>query len=229
MGSDDVLHTTLRTAHDDLAAQLRTLQAGSWPPGSPGSSAPREGPRRGNQQADRFLAGASRHLHAVDAVVVSQARRALPDGKQAAAGHRVAARELEVALAHAKAHEYGSVYERRYRWAEVWQEVEDALTRERAAEEDLADRLADALPDEALADLAERVAQVESTAPSRPHPYLPHAGVLGAVTRRVARTTDAFWDTVEGRMLPVPVHAPRKRPGLVGQYFLGNPRLDDED
>jgi hypothetical protein len=48
------------------------------------------------------------------------------------------------------------------------------------------------------------------------------------VSRRVLHTVDAFWDTAEGRMAPERAGKPKKKPGLLGQYFLADPRFDEE-
>jgi hypothetical protein len=48
------------------------------------------------------------------------------------------------------------------------------------------------------------------------------------VSRRVLHTVDAFWDTAEGRMAPERSGKPKKKPGLLGQYLLADPRFDEE-
>ena len=93
----------------------------------------------------------------------------------------------------------------------------------------LADRLSDTLADDDLDKLARRLWAAELAAPSRPHPYTPHTGPFGVVARRVMHTVDRFWDAAEGRMVPEPTPEPKKRPGLVAQYFLGDPRFDEEE
>jgi hypothetical protein len=40
---------------------------------------------------------------------------------------------------------------------------------------------------------------------------------------------DSFWDVAEGRMSPTPARPQRKKPGLVAQYFLADPRFDEEE
>ena len=69
----------------------------------------------------------------------------------------------------------------------------------------------------------------EAGAPSRPHPYAPHTGVAGQVSRRVMHAVDAFWDTTEGRMVPEPERRERGKPGKFAQYFLADPRFDEEE
>jgi hypothetical protein len=67
-------------------------------------------------------------------VLVPTARRQLADGKEVAHAYHDAMRVLEVALAHAKGHEYGSVYEKGIAWGSVWSEVGNALALERQHE-----------------------------------------------------------------------------------------------
>jgi hypothetical protein len=93
----------------------------------------------------------------------------------------------------------------------------------------LGDRITESLDDPEIEALALRLYAAELAAPSRPHPYTPHTGVLGLLARRVMHTADLFWDTVEGRMVPEPSPPPKKRPGLVAQYFLADPRFDETE
>ena len=46
---------------------------------------------------------------------------------------------------------------------------------------------------------------------------------------KVMHAVDAFWDTAEGRMAPDPEPPRRKKPGLLGQYLLADPRFDEEE
>ena len=96
-------------------------------------------------------------------------------------------------------------------------------------EEQIGDWLTEALDDAELERLTERLHDAELNAPSRPHPYVPHTGVLGQVSRKVMHTADQFWDTVEGRMNPEPAPEPKKPPGRMAQYLLGDPRFDEEE
>jgi hypothetical protein len=64
-----------------------------------------------------------------------------------------------------------------------------------------------------------------AVAPTRPHPYAPHRGVLGAVAFRVEALRDRILNTMDGRS--VPVERPRRavpEPGRWSQYLLGDPR-----
>lgn len=212
MGTTDCLRMSIQRTHDGLAEQLDAARR---------VIARREETRRGSPPIDLFCVGASRHLHAVDQVLLPSAQ---VDGDYRAAEHT-----LGVVLTHLKAHEFGSTYEKGFDWSQGWGEVEEALSGYRAQEDVMVDWLTDALPDERLELLTERLEQAELTEPTRPHPYLPHIGMAGRMARRVERVADSFWDAVEGRYVPEPERPVRKEPGLIQQYLLADPRFDDEE
>ncbi|KAA1426939.1 hypothetical protein [Nocardioides antri] len=226
MGSTEVLNRSVQRSHDALAEELEVLRTQF---GSPGEHAELDGPHRGYQPIDTFVTTASRHLHAVNEVLVPSARKELPDGRQLAHGYVDSMQVLEVVLSHVKAHEYGSVYEKRIAWPAVWSEVGTALEALRAREEELADQLTDTLDDSEVDELAERLDEVEPGEPSRPHPYLPHKGLMGSVARGIVKRTDRAWDHAEGRPLSWPSRGDKKRPGLLGQYLMADPRFDPDE
>ena len=80
-------------------------------------------------------------------------------------------------------------------------------------------------------DLGTRLHHAEPGSPTRPHPCIPHQGVVGHLARAVARRVDRFWDTVEGRMVPEVVRSPRYRDhqGPLTQYLLADPHLAEEE
>ena len=131
-------------------------------------------------------------------------------------------------LAHIKAHEYGSAYENGIAWGSVWTEVGTALDALRAREVELVQRLTGELDDGDVDDLAHQLDDAEPGEPSRPHPYLPHQGVMGSVARRIVRRTDRAWDHAEGRPGSWPTPAAKKKPGLLGQYLMADPRFDPD-
>lgn len=219
MDTPDVLHRSVLHTLDNLVARLETASAMVVTPGQP---------RKAYERIDTFLAVASQHLNAVDAVLLPTARRRLPDGAHVVHDYLHAARELEVSLNHVKARAYGSTFEAGHHWQAVWADVADALVAHRRSELALVDQLGAVLDPGALADLAERLHRAESAAPTRPHPYTPHTGFLGLVARRILHVVDSFWDTAEGRMTPTRVPPQRKRPGLLAQYFLADPRFDEQ-
>jgi len=219
MSVTTVLQDTLQHRHDELSGQLEDARAAL---GSVQQS------RRGCPPIDLFLSGTSQHLHAVDAVLLPAARRC-ENGADLVHSYLHASRELEVVLAHVKAHEYGSAYETSYDWTSVWGDVDTALEDHWVQEEAVADCLTAELPDEVVEDLVTTLRDAERKAPTRPHPYLPHTGATGSVTRGVMRHVDAFWDAAEGRFTPEPARPPKKKPGLIGQYIMADPRFDEQD
>ena len=219
MGTTEVLRRSIRHTHEQMDERLEVARLTEMPPGRP---------REGRERMDAFLATTSKHLHAVDAVLLRPARREVEDGAALVHDYLRSAKDLEVLLAHVKAHEYGSVYETSVSWPQVWSDVDDVLRRHHEREDELADRLTASLADADIERLAQRLHDAELVAPSRPHPYTPHTGVLGQVARKVMHTADRFWDTVEGRMVPEPPPEKKKPPGRVAQYFLADPRFDEE-
>jgi hypothetical protein len=186
-------------------------------------------PRKGFEYADIFLATTSRHLNAVESVVLPSAQKHLPDGHQLVQDYVRASKDLETALVNAKGREYGSAYAVTMRWPEVWAAVRKALEHEHDLELALAERLTEVLDVATAADLVERLETSEPDAPTRPHPHAPHLGARGRIARRVLHAVDSFWDTTEGRMVPEKEHAARKKPGLMGQYLLADPRFDEDE
>ncbi len=220
MTTADVLRHSVEHTHENLAA---------WLAGARAMAGTRDQPRKAYEDIDTFLAIASRHLGAVDAVLIPAVRHSVADSSRLVHDYVHAERELEVALAHIKAHAYGSTYETGYTWPEAWGEVDERLAVHRTSEMAMADALGEVLPPESLDELAESLQAAEATAPTRPHPYAPHTGMAGSVSRRVLHRVDAFWDTAEGRMAPEPEPPAKPKPGLVWQYLLADPRFDEEE
>jgi hypothetical protein len=220
MGTNDVLRSSIQHTQTRMAERLEAARV---------MEAPVDRPRDGYERIDTFLATTSKHLHAVDAVLLPPARKKVPDGSTLVHDYVHSVKELEIVLSHVKAHEYGSVYESSFAWPQVWSDVDTALSDHQRHEQVLGDRLTNSLDDQELDRLAQRLYHAELAAPSRPHPYTPHTGLLGLVARKVMHTADRFWDTVEGRMVPEPRREPKKAPGRVAQYFLADPRFDEEE
>jgi hypothetical protein len=220
MGTVDVLSSSVQHTHENLAARFASASTMVATPGQP---------RKAYEGIDTFLAIASKHLNAVDATLLPAAKKRLPDGSHVVHAYLHSARHLEVMLAHVKARLYGSVFEAHHHWTEVWADVDEALTSHRNCELDLAVQLTGAMEAGELDELTERLHRSESKAPTRPHPYAPHTGFPGLVARRVMHAVDSFWDTAEGRMAPEPNRPAKKKPGLIGQYLLADPRFDEEE
>ena len=220
MTTADVLRHSVEHTHENLAA---------WLAGARAMAGTREQPRKAYEDIDTFLAIASRHLGAVDAVLIPAVRHKVSHSSRLVHDYVHAERELEVALTHIKAHAYGSTYESGYTWPEAWAEVDECLAGHRACEMALADSLTDVLSVESLDQVTESLQAAEAKAPTRPHPWAPHTGVAGSVSRKVLHTVDAFWDTAEGRMAPEPEPPARPKPSLLWQYLLADPRFDEEE
>jgi hypothetical protein len=220
MVTTDVLRNSIHHTHEYLAARFDDASAMVNTPGQP---------RKGYEHIDTFLALASKHLNAVDAALLPAVRKHLPDGGQVVHDYLRSAKQLELALAHVKAREYGSVLEAKRSWRSVWSDVGNALAAHRRSEEQLSERLSTGMPAPALDEITERLHRAEVAAPSRPHPYAPHTGVFGLAARRFLHAVDSFWDTVEGRMAPEPVRPPHKSPGPMTQYLLADPHFDEEN
>src|SRR3954452_17621694 len=89
--------------------------------------------------------------------------------------------------------------------------------------------LADLLDDEEQRSLAEAYLHALMTAPTRPHPHLPHRGLSGAIAFRVNAARDRLLDTMDSRHVPLPrVPYEACRPGRWGSYLLGQmqPEVD---
>lgn len=214
--SVDTLADNIRETHDVLAARLSDAQE---------SRPTRDLPRDRFRAIDPFLASASRHVAAVNAVLVPAARRLLDDGSDRTRELARQSKQLEQALAQAKAKLYGSSFAVRRPWDSIWAAVEQELGRQRELEEGLVGDLAEVTDEPDRAELADRLYEAEQHVPTRPHPYLPHGGVAGKVARGVALWVDRFWDTAEGRMVPEPVRPHRSREGRMVQYLLADPQL----
>lgn len=185
-------------------------------------------PARGCERVDTFLAMTSRHLNAVEAVLLPAVRR-LPDGAHLVHDHVDSCRALERSLALAKARQYGEAYAIHDSWGAIWPDVRARLDANLDREQEMVGRLEQVLPDDELDQLGEDLHGAELHAPTRPHPHVPHTGFAGRVSRRVLGVVDGFWDTAEGRVLPPPPRPRRTRPGLLGQYLLADPRFDEQE
>jgi len=196
------MHNTLDAAvhatHHVLAERLRSASA---------ALVTATGRRDVYQLTDTFLASTSRHLAAVNAVLVPAAKRHLPDGTARARAVVRQCRALERALAQTKARLYGESHAIHRPWEEVWDNVGSEFEAHIQLERSLVDALIDHLDPPALDRLATLVYRAELRSPTRPHPYTPHTGLSGRISRRAWASADRFWDVAEGRMIPEPVRA----------------------
>ena len=185
-------------------------------------------PRDTYAVTDTFLAATSRHLAAVQAVVLGHVRRSVPDGDAVVHQYLEAARELEQTLSLIKARLYGEAHAIHLSWSELWVRARTQLTEHNRLESHMVAELVRHGEPAAVDGLARKVFDAETHGPTRPHPTLPHTGLLSLVARRIWAVADRFWDTAEGRVIPEPVHpAPHKHDSLMAQYLVADPKFDD--
>lgn len=185
-------------------------------------------PRDVHAATDAFLAATSRHLAAVQAVVLGDVRRAVPDGEAVVHAYLEVSRDLEQTLSLIKARLYGEAHAIHLSWSELWRRAGSQLAEHNRLETDLVDALVRHGDPEEVDGLARKVFDAESRGPTRPHPVLPHTGLLSLVTRKVWAVADRFWDAVEGRVIPDPVRPRRHRhDSLLAQYLVADPKFDD--
>lgn len=214
------LVVTVEATHQSLQQRLDEATRGM---------APRLSPRERQARTDAFMAATSRHLAAVEEVLLAEAAHRMSSGNETVNGYLPAARHLEQALARLKARLYGEQHVAHEPWSAVWDEVRDSLRRHNEAERVFVAELVTYLDDEEAGTLADQVYRAELRAPTRAHPYIPHSGFLGHLARRVWSLADRFWDTAEGRVVPKPVPPhPRdhSHDSLVRQYLTGEPLFD---
>lgn len=212
-------------------ATLETLRARLDQAATAGGARDADHPRDQYPPIDTFLASTSRHLGAVTAVLVPAAHSHLDDGGIRAQEYVDQCRHLENALNQVKGKLYGSAYAIRRSWSSIWDDVRQEFDALCEVESRLVLDLTAAHVEEDP-DWSERLYRAELSAPTRPHPNIPHQGTPGKVARAVALRVDRFWDTAEGRMVPEPIrHHERSQDGPIVQYLLADPHLpgDEED
>jgi hypothetical protein len=184
-------------------------------------------PRDHYAATDSFLASTSRHLAAVEAVIVAQVRHSVPDGDALAHEYLHAARQLELTLAWIKGKLYGEAHAIHLKWPELWADTRSLLEEHNRLERRMVEELI-RHGDPLLVDgLARRMFDSETHGPTRPHPRTPHTGLLGLAARRMWAVADRIWDAAEGRVIPEPVHPARHRhDSLLAQYLVADPKFD---
>jgi hypothetical protein len=187
-------------------------------------------PRRVRELADTFMAITSRHLSAVDHVLLPVARKRLADGHETNTAYLTQARELEQAIHAVKATLYGDVNARHLHADSLWNEVRRLLRDHENLEAELVQGLVSTLADDELTNIADRLRRTEEQAPTRPHPYTPHTGPLGRLVSRIWSVVDSFWDNAENRIIPHRVRPPHpRRDSLLTRYVMGAPRFDQSE
>jgi hypothetical protein len=213
MAHGDSLAMTVEATHRALEARVAAARA-------PNPDRPRDTP-------DAFLAATSRHLAAVEAVLVPRVRKRAPDGDALSVEYLAVARSLEQTLTLVKARLYGEFHAVRLSWPQLWRAVQTQLSEHNQVELRLVDALIRYDEPDNLDGLAQRVFDAETRAPTRPHPHLPHTGKASLVARSLWAVADRFWDRAEGRVIPAPVHpVPHRHDSLLGQYLVGDPHFE---
>jgi hypothetical protein len=184
-------------------------------------------PRDNYAATDAFIAATSRHLAAIEAVLLGEVRHTVPEGEDVGREYLHAARQLELTLALIKGRLYGAAYAVHLKWPELWDKAHAQLAEHNRIERQMVAELIRTGDPAQVDGLARRVFDAETHGPTRPHPRLPHIGLLGLVARRIWTLADRFWDAAEGRVIPEPVHpAPHRHDSLMGQYLLADPKFD---
>ncbi len=191
---------------------------------------PHDDPRRPRDHyaaTDTFMAATSRHLAAVEAVLVGRVRHEVPDGDDLCHEYLHAARRLEHTLSLMKGRLYGEAYAVHLDWSDLWHDARERLAEHNRLELQMVRQLVEHADAVEVDGLARRIFDAESHGPTRPHPKSPHTGLPGLVARRVWAWADRFWDSAEGRVIPEPV-PPRhhRHDSLLAQYLVADPKFD---
>lgn len=159
----------------------------------------------------------SAHLAAMQRSVHRAARRS-----PYLAEVRAADRGLETVLRRVEQHFAGDGLAAQFDESELDGALRRSFELHCRTEKALIDDLTESLPLEQLPALATAYADALRHAPTRPHPHVPHNGILGAVAFRIDAWRDKVMDTMDGRHVPAPRDEPtRKTPGRWGNYLLG--------
>jgi len=184
-------------------------------------------PRDNYRVTDAFTAATSRHLAAIEAVLLARVRHAVPAGDELVREYLHVARSLEHTLALVKGRLYGEAHAIHLEQSDLWERVRAQLTQHNHLERRLVAMLIQHDDPAKLDGLARRVFDAEAHGPTRPHPLSPHTGLRGLVARRFWALADRIWDSAEGRVIPAPVKpAPHRHDSLIGQYLVADPKFD---
>jgi hypothetical protein len=188
-----------------------------------------EEPRIRHRTSDTFSAVLSRHLVAVEDVLLPAVKSTTAYGGESVRDYVRHVRELEKVLHELKARVYGAATADAD-WDELWREIDRHVDRIAQREAVLVEQLRESMSAAETRQLAQRFASAEEKAPTRPHAYTPHTGWIGRLAHRIWRIADGFWDEAEGRVIP---HRPTKPPArpdsLMHRYMTGAPPHRSED
>jgi len=186
-------------------------------------------PRIRHRLSDTFSAVLSRHLAAVDDVLLPAAKSSTAYGRESVRDYVRHVRELEKLLHELKARVYGAATAD-MDWDGLWRQIDRHLDDHAQREAALIEQLSASLSATETRKLAHRFTAAEERAPTRPHAYTPHTGRIGRLAHRIWRIADGFWDEAEGRVIP---HRPAKPPAhpdsLMHRYMTGAPAHQSEE
>jgi hypothetical protein len=218
MAHGDSLARTVEATQRSLEARLEEALAPHRDP---------RRPRDGYAATDTFTAATSRHLAAVEAVMLDPVSRSVPEGANLCHEYLHAARELEHTLALIKGRLYGQAHAVHLAWPELWATAGARLDEHNRIERQMVGELIKHGDPAEVEGLARRLFDAETHGPTRPHPVTPHTGLLGVLARRIWSLADHFWDRAEGRVIPEVVHpSSHQHDSLVGQYLVADPKFD---
>jgi hypothetical protein len=220
MSMTSLLESTLESDHQRIREFADAAEAAV-------SSA--EEPRIRHRLSDTFSAVLSRHLAAVEDVLLPAVKSSTAYGRESVRDYIRHVRVLEKVLHELKARVYGAGTANSD-WAQLWHEIDrhlDGLAQREAA---LVEQLRESLSATETRQLAHRFTAAEEKAPTRPHAYTPHTGWLGRLAHRLWRIADGFWDQAEGRVIPYrPAKPPAHPDSLMHRYISGAPAQRSEE
>ena len=182
-----------------------------------------EEPRIRHRTSDTFSAVLSRHLAAVEDVLLPAVRSSTAYGRESVRDYVRHVRTLEKVLHELKARVYGAATAHTD-WDALWREIDRHLDGLAQREAMLVEQLRESLSATETRQLAQRLTDAEEKAPTRPHAYTPHTGWSGRLAHRMWRIADGFWDQAEGRVIPYrPAKPPARPDSLMHRYISGAP------
>ncbi len=215
----DTLLPGLRETHAQLESRLE-FAAASRVAGQPRAERP---------AVDTFLEAVSRHNGAMLSIVLPTVRNRVEHGAEMCRELVAQYRVVEVVLNQIKGRVYGSTYYATLPWDDLFERARTEFHTLCLMEERLAEHLRQVASDDDP-DWTDLLHAAEFSAPSRPHPWIPHQGVPGRAARAVARQADGFFDSTESRMVPHPRgDRDRMHEGRLTQWLLADPHLSEDD
>ena len=186
-----------------------------------------EEPRIRHRLSDTFSAVLSRHLAAVEDVLLPAVKSSTAYGRESVRDYVRHVRVLEKVLHELKARVYGA--------GTADSDWDAALARDRPTSDSLAQReaalveqLRESLSAHETRQLAHRFTAAEERAPTRPHAYTPHTGWRGRIARRLGALPTGSGMKPRGGSSPIGRQSHRHEPdSLMHRYFTGAPASSD--